>query len=640
MNFFERQDAARRQTGLLVLLFGLAMASIIASVYVIVTAAIVSQYKQFGFWQPELLLAVIGVTVTVIALGSLYKIAQLRGGGSYVAESLGGKLVPPDSADPVERKILNIVEEMAIASGAPVPSVYVLPDEKSINAFAAGYSINDAVVGVTRGCVEMLTRDELQGVVAHEFSHIFNGDMRLNIRLIGILNGILIIGMIGYYLMRTMFFTGGGRGRRGKDGGGMPMIAVGLGLMAVGFMGTLFGNMIKAAVSRQREFLADASAVQFTRDPAAVAGALKKIGAVGATVRNPAAVEISHMFFARAITSGINSAFATHPALEDRIRRIDPGWDGSYPEVTAPAIEQPRKAAVRPGIDIGELVTGTAILGGALARVGQPTPAHVEYASELIRGIPSPVIAAAREPYGARAVIYALLINREAEARQKQLERVRAHADEGVRELTRKLLEPIEELDERARLPLVDLATPALRELSPTQYATFRENVTALVEADEQLELFEWVLQRMILRHLEPNFSEKRQVPVQYYNLARLRGPVGLLLSALAHGGHEDPAEAREAFGQGSARLELDGLGLLDRGDCRFRELDAALDVLDTVTFKLKQRLLEAGAATILADRRVTTHEAELLRGVADSLGCPMPPLLPGPVISGASLAG
>ncbi|MHC4452933.1 MAG: M48 family metallopeptidase, partial [Planctomycetota bacterium] len=439
MDFFDRQDVARRKTGLLVVLFALATLSIIASVYLVVAGAMVYATKEVDFWHPELLVVATVATVAVIAGGSLYKIAVLRGGGSVVAASLGGKLIAQDTTDVTERKVLNVVEEMAIASGTPVPPVYMMQDEKGINAFAAGYTTNDAVIGVTRGCVEHLSRDELQGVIAHEFSHIFNGDMRLNIRLIGILNGILIIGMIGYFVMRTMFYTGGGR-RRGKDGSAtLAILAIGVGLMIVGFLGTLFGNMIKAAVSRQREFLADASAVQFTRDPGAVAGALKKIGSLGSSVGNPAAAEVSHMFFARAITSGVNSMFSTHPPLKSRILRIDPGWDGTFPEFDprkppAPSRQVKEKQAPRAGIDVGEIVTGAAILAsatagasaksgetaaasGGVAQIGQPTPAHVEYAGQLLRGLPSPVAEAAREPYGARAVIYALLINREEDAR-------------------------------------------------------------------------------------------------------------------------------------------------------------------------------------------------------------------------------
>ena len=343
MDFFEDQEDARRKTGRLVALFVLAVLSIIASVYAVVSGALVYATGEAQFWRPELFLAVVATTVAVVALGSLYKIAQLRGGGRVVAETLDGKLILSDSVDPQERKVLNVVEEMAIASGTPVPPVYVMQQETGINAFAAGYGPGDAVIGVTRGCIEQLSRDELQGVIAHEFSHILNGDMRLNIRLIGVLNGILIIGIIGYTVMRVMFYSGSGRSRNGGKGGGaaMAMLVVAVGLMVVGFLGTFFGNMIKAAVSRQREYLADGSAVQFTRNPTGVAGALKRIGAYakGSTVATPRAVEASHMFFARAIKSGFSSMLATHPPLEERIRRIDPGWDGTYPEKRLPEPE-------------------------------------------------------------------------------------------------------------------------------------------------------------------------------------------------------------------------------------------------------------------------------------------------------------
>ena len=656
MDFFDRQDVARRKTGLLVVLFALATLSIIASVYLVVAAAMVYATKEVDFWHPELLVVATVATVAVIAGGSLYKIAALRGGGSVVAASLDGKLIAQDTTDVTERKVLNVVEEMAIASGTPVPPVYMMQNEKGINAFAAGYTTNDAVIGVTRGCVEHLSRDELQGVIAHEFSHIFNGDMRLNIRLIGILNGILIIGMIGYFVMRTMFYTGGGR-RRGKDGGAtLAILAIGVGLMIVGFLGTLFGNMIKAAVSRQREYLADASAVQFTRDPGAVAGALKKIGSLGSSVGNPAAAEVSHMFFARAITSGLNSMFSTHPPLKSRILRIDPGWEGTFPEFDprkppAPSRQVKEKQARRDGIDVGEIVTGAAILasatagasakpgdtataGGGVAQIGQPTPAHVEYAAQLLHGLPAPVAEAAREPYGARAVIYALLINREEDACGKQLQCLADRADTGVEKLTHELLDPIQELDERARLPLLDLATPALRELSPSQYAAFRENVNVLVAADDKIDLFEWVLQRMILHHLEPQFGNPEPTRVQYHSLKPLVGQCAILLSAFSYAGHRDPAEAEAAFEQGKTRLGMPSLRLVDRERSGLADLDAALDVLNTASFKRKRELLEAGAACIRWDKQVTVHEAELLRGIADSLGCPMPPLLPGQVLS------
>ena len=655
MDFFESQDAARRKTGRLVFLFVLAVVSIIVSVYLVVSGALLytTETEEARLWDPGLFLAVATATVAVVAGGSLYKIAQLRGGGRVVAEALGGLLIPRDTTDPLQRQILNVVEEMAIASGTPVPPVYLMAGEKGINAFAAGYTPNDAVIGVTQGTIEQLTRSELQGVIAHEFSHILNGDMRLNIRLIGILNGILVIGMIGYFVLRSVAFSGSGRSRdRGKDGGGgvAAIMAIGVGLAVVGFMGTLFGNLIKAAVSRQREYLADASAVQFTRDPSSIAGALKRIGASdkGSGIASPNAAEASHMFFAKALTSGLTSMFATHPRLEDRVLRIEPGWDGAYPPPSVVRAEEPATDRGRrpSGVDVAEVLTGAAILAGAagesgaageagaVSQIGRPTRAHVEYAAGLVRGLPAPVVAAAREPYGARAVIYAMLMNREADVRRVQLQHLAEHADEGVTRLVHSLLQPVEEIAAEARLPLIDLTTAALRELTASQYSVFRGNVVALMKADEKLSLFEWVLQRMILQHLEPQFTKVKTARVRHHSLARLEHPCAVLLSALSHSGQHDPAGARSAFEQGLSHLELPRLQLLDPRQCGLADLDKALSVLDTVTFKLKRDLLEAGVACVSADKRVTVTEGELLRGTADALGCPMPPLLPGQPIA------
>lgn len=351
------------------------------------------------------------------------------------------------------------------------------------------------------------------------------------------------------------------------------------------------------------------------------------------------------MFFAKALTSGLTSMFATHPRLEDRLRRIEPGWDGTYPPPRVVEPEEPARDRSRhpSGIDVAEVVTGAAILagaagaggaageaGGAVSQIGRPTTAHIEYAAGLVRGLPAPVVAAAREPYGARAVIYALLMNREAEVRRAQLRHLAEHADEGVTKLVHDLLLPIEGVAAEARLPLIDLTTAALRELTASQYPVFRGNVVALVKADDKLSLFEWVLQRMILQHLEPQFENVETARVKHHSLARLEHPCAVLLSALSHSGHHDPAGAQSAFEQGRSHLGLPRLQLLDRRQCGLADLDEALTVLDTVTFELKRDLLEAGVACVSADQRVTVIEGELLRGIADALGCPMPPLLPG----------
>ncbi len=326
-DFFERQDVARRNTKWLVAMFIFAVIGIVGSTFV-ATALVLGAANEHGRFSFEVPLLASAAALGLIVIGSLYKTAQLAAGGTVVAERLGGRRVYPNTIDPVERRLLNIVEEMALASGVPVPPVFLLSREQGINAFAAGYSPSDAVVSVTRGCAQQLTRDQLQGVVAHEFSHILNGDMRLNLRLIGVLHGILLMGLVGRELLRFGSYSSGGNRSRRNDSGAY-LLLIGLAFMVIGFLGLFLGNLIKAAASRQREFLADASAVQFTRNPEGIAGALRRIGAAifGSKLISPRADEASHMYFAE----GISTLFASHPPLRERIRRIDPQWDGKYP---------------------------------------------------------------------------------------------------------------------------------------------------------------------------------------------------------------------------------------------------------------------------------------------------------------------
>lgn len=657
MDFFEHQDRARKSTGRLVMLFVLAVLGIIASTYVVVVVAMGYVQTKTGeggaagamdmqsLLDLQLLGVVGGGVLLVVGMGSGYKFAQLAAGGSAVASSLGGRLLDGSTVDPDERKVLNVVEEMAIASGVPTPPVYMMDREEGINAFAAGYKTGDAVIGVTRGCVRQLNRDELQGVMAHEFSHILNGDMRLNIRIMGILHGILLIGLIGYWIMRSTYWSSMGHSRRENKGG--QLIFVGLGLMAVGFIGTLFGNLIKAAVSRQREFLADASAVQFTRNPEGIGGALMKIGGFskGAAIENPNAPEASHMFFGEAITSGFSSMFATHPPLPDRIKRVMPDWDGRI--VDTPGVStgaKKRKRGGQRGSPVASgMVSGLAgggggaqmrpapieVTGGAVANIGQLTEAHIEYAKELVGLIPKGLYEAAHETYSARAVIYALLLDGDSGVRRKQLGHLDGHGDAGILALTEKLYEEAAGMEARLRLPLIDLSLGALAGLSESQYPPFMGNVRALIEMDSKVDLFEWSLGRVLGRHLSERFGHAKPTRVRYHGMGRLADECATLLSALAYVGHGSMDEAQHAYTAGAAGLGLRG-GILEGRRCGQAALNEALDKLDEASGQIKKKLLEACAATIAADHEVTVAEGELLRAVADSLGCPMPPLLPG----------
>lgn len=641
--FFEHQEEARRQSAWLVFLFGCAVVGIVALTYGLAVALTgLSHTDAYGralpvsgrvvstaYWQPDLFVQVGLATLAVVAGGSLYKIWQLRGGGAVVAEHLGGQLIPTDTPDPEARKLLNVVEEMAIASGTPTPPVYLLVDEEGINAFAAGFTPSDAVIAVTRGCIHHLSRDELQGVIAHEFSHILNGDMRLNIRLMGAVHGILLIGIIGYFLLRSSMFAGGRRSSR--DNTGTVLLLAGFGLMVVGFLGTFFGNLIKASVSRQHEFLADASAVQFTRNPAGIAGALKKIANLeaGSILTSPSAPEASHLYFSQGLRGGLQSLFATHPPLVERIRRLEPGFTGAVPGV---GVEGPQPATAAG-------FAGTAAPGAplpaqpeapAIDQVGEPTAAHLDYATRLLAGLPPAVVAACHEPHGARAVLYALLVNRDEAARRRQLEQLARFGEPGIADETRGLLRDVERLDSRVRLPLVDLALPALRRLSPRQYAAFKTNVQALVEADERIDLFEWTLQRILLAHLRPHFERTASRAKANRSLPDLAAECSVALSVLARFGSPGAEAVQKAFDQGAAKLPRLGLQLQPADRSGLDALDAALARLADADARTASQLLPACAAAIAADGVVSEAQGEMMRAIADTLGAPMPPLLPG----------
>ena len=437
MDFFEHQDKARKNTKVLVVYFVIAVACIIASVYL---ASLLIFYgtqcqqqpgappPELVLWDPKLFLYVVLGTLGVVIIGSLYKTAALAKGGSAVAESLGGRLVNPNTTHPDERKLRNVIEEMAIAAGVPVPKIYVLDDEKGINAFAAGHAPGDAAIGVTRGCMTLLSRDELQGVIGHEFSHILNGDMRLNLRLMGVIFGILCLAVIG----RVLIYSRGGSNDRN------PLMLLGLALIVIGAIGVFFGRLIQAALSRQREFLADASSVQFTRNPAGLSGALQKIGGTGSKLESAHAGEASHMFFGNGLGKPFLGMLATHPPLAERIRAIDPGWDGKFKtaSVAAVAAESAREAGKpassrspfppipgMPGARAGDagFATNAVMMGAVLPNLGKPTPLHLRYAEELRNSFSEKVQSAAREPLDATALVYAMLLSPDEALRAKQL---------------------------------------------------------------------------------------------------------------------------------------------------------------------------------------------------------------------------
>jgi Zn-dependent protease with chaperone function/tellurite resistance protein len=647
MDFFERQDQARRNTKLLVTYFILAVVLIIAAVYLAMAALFLrARYEPGTFawlWHAELFWSVTLGTLAIILGGTLYKISEVSGGGGAVAKMLGGRALNANTQDEHERKLLNVVEEMSIASGTPVPEVYVLEREESINAFAAGHTTNDAAIGVTRGCMRLLNRDELQGVIGHEFSHILNGDMRLNVRLIGIVHGILCLAILGRILLRT----GGSSSSSGNRKGGNPLPIIGLALLLTGWIGVFFGRLIKSAVSRQREFLADAAAVQFTRNPGGLSGALKKIGGYtfGSRLLTPHAEEGSHLYIGNGLGEAWFGLMATHPPLHERIRAIDPTFDGHYPQVLSERAEVRQKLAAEAGIPVATQVARE-ITGMGLAemraqhvdastvvpRVGTTTPKHLEYATHLHAAIPESIAQTLHDPTGAVATVLGLVLSTDATVQQVQRQIIEQMFDAAMVGRVVESSAFICKQDPTIKLPLLTLTLSALRRLPAEDYERFERCVRTVAEADCEIDLFEYTVLKTLVRHLEPQFKPRQREIVQFYSLTPLLSDCAVLLSALAHSGHTENSEVVKAFAAGVPYLRhgVTGLKMLQAADCGLGPVDEALRRLAQAVPQIKKNVLEACAHTVAADGMIQPHEAELLRAIADALDCPIPPFVKG----------
>ncbi len=636
MNFFQAQDKARRNTLWMILLFILAVGGLIFLTNLLLL--VVLAYLKTGYFifsVSELnnffeLSVFVGVTVGVCLLifgGSFYKTMSLSKGGPAVAEMLGGRLVPQSTNDLQQRQLLNVVEEMSIAAGMPIPKVYLL-EENSINAFAAGQSPANAVIGITRGALTQLTREELQGVIAHEFSHIFNGDMRLNIRLIGVLHGILLVGMIGYFILRSLRFAGRSRSKKGGNGI-VVILALGVGLMVIGYAGTFFGQWIKAVVSRQREYLADSSAVQFTRNRDSIAGALKKIGGSGAGsyIEDPAAPQYSHAYFANGLGSFWQSLFATHPPLEKRIRAIDPRWDGKFltPRVSGqPASPEASDAA---SAKAKEFAVKTAILsaaGAAIGQIGTLNEENIEKVRQLIVAMPGSLREAAQSAYSARAVVYASLISHQA-SNKDVLALLEQHANRDMPALTRQYLPEIKKLDEHMKLPLLELCINALRELSTNQFIQFERAINIIIVADKKVDLIEWVIQRLVLQQLNEHFGLRKPPKARHSTLGAVKADAETLMSLIAYVEHEDDSEAANAFDHGKKEIGATALNIVPREELSLNTLNQSLDNLMQLKPLVKPRILLAMVAIVLSDAKTTARGVELVRTISTCLDCPMP---------------
>ena len=646
MDFFAHQDRARRHTRRLIVLFVLAVAAIVVAVdaVVVVALGLMSQRPDGSTTLPLATLAGVSAAVlAVIGLASLYRTASLGSGGGAVARGVGASLVPADTTDPALRRLRNVIEEVAIASGVPVPEIYILEHEPGINAFAAGFGPADAAVCVTQGCLQQLNRDELQGVIAHEFSHVLNGDMRINIRLMGLLFGILALSVIGRQLLYAGYWggisVGSSRGRRDNNGG--AIVFIGIGLLVVGGIGVFFGRLIKASVSRSRESLADASAVQYTRQTGGIAGALKKIAALeaGSQFTDTHGEEVSHMLFGEA--GAYSALFATHPPLVERIRALEPQFDPRELEQVARDWSDVRRAAnpadprasltgLLPAV-LAATVAGAGTAPAAVAaQVGNANAGDYAHAAQVQAGIPSDLLAAARDAAQAPALVLALALSADDTQRSAQHAQIAkalgpelAAAAETIAARTR-TLHPLQ------RLPLAALVFPALRRRPRAQLVALVQILDALAHADGQVELEEYCLSALVRMQVLDALDPARGFVAGSLKLDDCRDAFALVASLVAEFGHDDAAGAQRAF-QLAVQEALPGraLAYAPPADWPVR-LDAALVQLDRLDTAGKELVVRGLTRAIREDGQVRVAEAELLRVVCAALHCPLPLKLDG----------
>jgi Zn-dependent protease with chaperone function len=626
MNFFAEQARARRKTRWLVFWFALAVLCIVTAVYFAITllaptfrtrAPMVDE-AIWVWWDAKRFVWTLIIVGGGIIVASFYKSAQIaRQGGVYVALELGGRPVLRETGDPQEKRLINIVDEMSIAAGIPAPQVFVLEDEPGLNAFAAGTTPANSVVAVTRGLLDHLDRDQMQGVIGHEIGHITNGDSHLNLRLIGILHGILILAICGRFLLQSF----GGR-RNSKNPA--PIFMLALLLIAIGYIGLFFGRIIQSAVSREREYLADASAVQFTRNPSGLASALRQLAGFGSRIEHPNAEAASHLFFGASgrIIPFFSALYATHPPLEKRIARLDKSFDLRRTS-RRPASVQP---ASMPGLPDAEFTASSLLsAAGATDASSFSSPNQLEYAQTLLTELPPQLREAIHQPADAAAAIYALLLDPSTDIRQKQLDIIEqahsAHTAAAAMAHARWLTAH----GPRYRLPLLDLAAPTLREMSPAASQRFLACVDALIKADGRLSAAEFALRHILHSSLQPRLSGWTSL-----RLERINTDIALLLAMLARAGNTDQAAMHAAFQYAATLAPATApLAFPDKKAMRPEAIASALDHLAHATPRFREKLLAACIAAVAHDGTITIAESELLRAFAQSLNCTAPPVFP-----------
>ena len=632
MSFFERQRTAKVSSVRLVVLF-------IAAVVGIVLAVDVVAFVLFHRQPPATLAGVLVATslgmLLIIAGGSISKTLSLRSGGAALAQSLGAAAVDPTTTDPVLRRYVNVVEEIALASGVPMPRLFVMEQEPGINAFAAGYTPADAAITVTGGALKQLNRDELQGVIGHEFSHVLNGDMRLNIRLIGLLNGILLLGLIGLRVL------GSGAGRGNRDNNAAPIFVIAIAMLALGFIGQFFASMIKAAVGRQREWLADASSVQFTRNPQGLEGALKKIAGLptGSQLTNARnAKEVSHMLFGEG--SRVSRLFASHPPLMDRIVALDP----SFKAEQVAKLQEQWAAAPPNGLaeDAALGLVGATPSAPAPAPAAAPTQVPVQPAqvsgrvgtmsqSDLYRGqqlsarVPQRYRQLAGQASTAVPLVLAMALGDEDSVRSRQLVSIATRLGDDTAAATAQMTADLEALPLLLRLPVVSIAVPALGARPPQQVRALIATLDDMALADGSISVFEYCLTRMIGGYARDVADPSGRSKPGNASVASVQSAATTLVAAIAAAGNPDQSAEERAFTNAMRYLMPSLQVVFHPPNDVWRALDSVWDPLDSLDAPNKQRLIEALVVAISDDGQLGIAEAELLRTACGLLHCALP---------------
>ena len=654
MNFFEQQDQARRRTTWLVLLFLLAVVCVALSFYGLALFVIVPQAQDRGargvdlWWNPEIFMQITGAVCLIIFLGAGVQRLRLGGTGKSVAEALGGQPLQGSTDNPDEQKLRDVVDEMAIASGMPVPPIYIL-QEDAINAFAAGKNPQDAVLGFTRGAITQLNRDELQGVTGHEFSHIAHKDTRLNLRIACVVAGIMLIALIGRVMLQVAgrIATAPRMSSKKDDRGSAALlfVAVGLGLLVVGGIGAFFGRLLQAAVSRQREFLADASAVQYSRNPAGIACALRRIGGLPFTpIQSPTASGLNHFFFSKSIHSWLS----THPPLPERIRRIEQG--GFIGDVGDSSLSTPTNSAASlsagfvanaaaqtfadsPAGPTESQQTNRAVLhasGRPMTRadVLQATMSKavaqesLAGANSLLKKIPDAVRNAVREPLDAQAVLLLLVTGAQTNMRDTVRALTLEQLGETMVECWDRLAPHMFELPDETRLVVLDLCVPTLTQLTKQQYVAFRTALTAAMRSDNQVDLFEWMTRIVLTRRIETRFGALSQKKATR-SMQDCSQDMRIVLGTLAHAG--GPTHCDRSFDLGTTACGLNGLTFPSANECALDALHFALEGLDTLERGDRLLLAKALVCVAAADNVYNTQELLLLRAFAYRLDIHLP---------------